>query len=124
MPHSFSRRREPRFQLSLCWNCTKKSPPKSSLFSPLLVGESRAATSGFLLWKELAISTNFALNGTMKRPRRREIRQRIRRQRVPAEQDWGNYQADLDQNGSHQKFAGKTNEQVQRYFREYHHDYR
>jgi UDP:flavonoid glycosyltransferase YjiC (YdhE family) len=65
-----------------------------------------------------AISVNFALNGKMKRLRRREIRARIRRQRVPTEQDWGNYQDDLDQNDAHQKFAGKTNEQVQRYFRE------
>lgn len=64
------------------------------------------------------ISVDFALNGEMKRPRRREIRARIRRQRVPAEQDWGNYQYDLDQNAAHQKFAGKTNEQVERYFRE------
>jgi hypothetical protein len=54
----------------------------------------------------------------MKRPRRREIRARIRRQRVPREQDWGDYQDDLDQNDAHEKFAGKTNEQVQRYFRE------
>jgi UDP:flavonoid glycosyltransferase YjiC (YdhE family) len=72
----------------------------------------------FYVEKRLAISANFALNGEMKRPRRREIRARIRRQRVPTEQDWGNYQDDLDQNAAHQKFAGKTNEQVQRYFRE------
>jgi hypothetical protein len=66
----------------------------------------------------LAISANFALNGEMKRLRRRANRARIRRQRVPTEQDWGNYQDDLDQNSAHEKFVGKTNEQVQRYFRE------
>jgi hypothetical protein len=54
----------------------------------------------------------------MKRPRRREIRAKLRRQRVPTEQDWSNYQDDLDQNHAHQKFAGKTNEEVQKYFRD------
>ena len=53
----------------------------------------------------------------MKRPRRREIRARLRRQRVPTEQDWGNYRDDLDQNDAHQKFAGKTNEEMQKHFR-------
>src|SRR5262245_29506057 len=52
----------------------------------------------------------------MKRLRRREIRAQKRRQRVPSEADWGNYQADLDQNHAHQMFAGKTNAEVQRYF--------
>lgn len=53
----------------------------------------------------------------MSRPRRREIRAKLRRQRVPMEEDWGNYQDDLDQNHSHQMFAGKTNEEVQIHFR-------
>jgi hypothetical protein len=52
----------------------------------------------------------------MKRPRRREIRAKIRRQQVPTEQDWGNYQDDLDQKHAHQMFANKTNAEVQRYF--------
>jgi hypothetical protein len=36
--------------LNVHWNCTRKSLlPKSSLFSPPLVGEGRAATPGFLI---------------------------------------------------------------------------
>ncbi|HEY1528602.1 MAG TPA: hypothetical protein VGH51_20440 [Candidatus Angelobacter sp.] len=53
----------------------------------------------------------------MKRLRRRDIRAEVRRRRVPTEQDWGNYPADLDQNHAYQKFSGKTNEEVQRYFK-------
>jgi hypothetical protein len=53
----------------------------------------------------------------MKRPRRREIRAKIRRQRVPTEQDWGDYKSDLDRNSAHQMFAGKTNDDMQAQFR-------
>src|SRR6267142_1731568 len=53
----------------------------------------------------------------MGRPRRREIRAKLRRQRVPTEQDWGNYKYDLDQEYSHQMFAGRTNEEAQIHFR-------
>ena len=35
---------------------------------------------------------------------------------VPTEKDWGNYQADLDQNHAHGLFAGRTNKEMQRFF--------
>ena len=35
---------------------------------------------------------------------------------VPKEADWGNYQADLDQNYAHELFAGHTNEEMQPHF--------
>jgi hypothetical protein len=53
----------------------------------------------------------------MKRPRRREIRAKIRRQRVPSEESWANYASDLDQRHAHQMFAGRTNEEMQPHFR-------
>jgi hypothetical protein len=53
----------------------------------------------------------------MKRPRRRENRAKLRRQRVPTESDWGNYHDDLDQEYSHRVFAGRTNEEMQSRFR-------
>ena|SRR5579883_1539711 len=36
---------------------------------------------------------------------------------VPTEQDWGDYQRDLDQNSAHEKFFGRTNEEMQPRFR-------
>lgn len=35
---------------------------------------------------------------------------------VPTEADWGDYQADLDQNYAHGLFAGRTNEEMQPHF--------
>lgn len=37
---------------------------------------------------------------------------------MPTEKDWGNYQADLDQEYSHRIFAGRTNEDMQAAFRD------
>jgi hypothetical protein len=54
----------------------------------------------------------------MKRPRRREIRAKIRRQRVPTEQDWGDYREDLDQEYAHRVFAGKKNAEMQPLFQD------
>ena len=36
---------------------------------------------------------------------------------VPTEADWGNYQADLDQEYAHKMFAGRTNQEMLPYFR-------
>src|SRR5437016_2989989 len=36
--------------------------------------------------------------------------------RVPTEADWGDYQADLDRNWAHDQFAGRTNQEMLRYF--------
>jgi hypothetical protein len=36
---------------------------------------------------------------------------------VPTEKDWGNYNADLDQRHAHSVFAGRTNEEMQPFFR-------
>ncbi|SRR6266496_2072395 len=37
---------------------------------------------------------------------------------VPTEDDWGNYIADLDQTHSHSVFAGRTNQDMQPFFRQ------
>lgn len=37
--------------------------------------------------------------------------------RVPCEEDWGDYQSDLDQEWAHRVFAGHTNEEMQAGFR-------
>lgn len=37
---------------------------------------------------------------------------------IPVEADWGDYPSDLDQEDAHQKFAGKSNYEMQQYFRE------
>jgi hypothetical protein len=50
-------------------------------------------------------------------PQRREIQAKIKRQQVPTEQDWGNYQSDLDQNDAYKAFHNKTNQEMQSYFR-------
>lgn len=42
----------------------------------------------------------------------------LRRQRVPSEEDWGNYQTDLDQNHAHQRFAKRTNQEIQPHFKQ------
>lgn len=34
--------------------------------------------------------------------------------KVPSENDWGNYTADLDQRSAHERFGGKTNEDMQK----------
>jgi hypothetical protein len=36
---------------------------------------------------------------------------------VPSEEDWGNYKADLDQKHAHSVFAGRTNAEMQPFFR-------
>lgn len=36
---------------------------------------------------------------------------------VPTEADWGDYRADLDQNDAHDLFVGRTNQEMQPYFR-------
>ena len=36
---------------------------------------------------------------------------------VPTEADWGDYKSDLDQNHAHSVFAGRTNEEMQPFFR-------
>jgi hypothetical protein len=37
--------------------------------------------------------------------------------RIPAEADWGDYQADLDQEWAHRLFVGKSNDEMQQHFR-------
>jgi len=37
--------------------------------------------------------------------------------RVPTEEDWGDYQLDLDQNHAHSIFAGRTNQDLQPFFK-------
>ena len=37
---------------------------------------------------------------------------------IPTKADWGDYRSDLDQEWAHGKFAGKSNEEMQPYFRE------
>jgi hypothetical protein len=36
---------------------------------------------------------------------------------IPTEADWGNYQADLDQNYAHKMFAGRTNQEMLPHFK-------
>lgn len=36
---------------------------------------------------------------------------------MPTEEDWGNYKSDLDQNHAHSVFAGRTNQEMQPFFR-------
>jgi hypothetical protein len=36
---------------------------------------------------------------------------------IPTEADWGNYQADLDQNYAHKMFSGRTNQEMVPYFK-------
>ena len=43
---------------------------------------------------------------------------RLKSPSVPTEDDWGNYRADLDQNHAHSVFAGRTNEEMQPFFRQ------
>ena len=37
---------------------------------------------------------------------------------IPTEADWGDYRSDLDQEDAHRKFAGKSNDEMQQYFRD------
>jgi hypothetical protein len=37
---------------------------------------------------------------------------------IPTEADWGDYRNDLDQEWAHRKFAAKSNDEMQPYFRE------
>jgi hypothetical protein len=36
---------------------------------------------------------------------------------IPAESDWGDYNADLDQKWAHDRYIGRSNEEMQHYFR-------
>ena len=47
----------------------------------------------------------------MSKPRKRQ------NWRIPAEADWGNYQADLDTKWAHKQFIGRSNEEMQPYIR-------
>jgi hypothetical protein len=40
-----------------------------------------------------------------------------REPRIPTESDWGDYRADLDQKSAHDAYCGRSNEQMQSYFR-------
>ena len=44
-------------------------------------------------------------------------RTKVRRQVIPSEADWGDYQSDLDAKWAHQHFIGRTNEEMQGYIR-------
>lgn len=44
-------------------------------------------------------------------------RKRAKPPTVPIEGDWGDYRSDLDQNHAHSVFAGRTNEEMQPFFR-------
>jgi hypothetical protein len=37
---------------------------------------------------------------------------------IPTEADWGDYRSDLDQESAHGQFAGKSNDEMQQYYRE------
>ena len=37
---------------------------------------------------------------------------------IPTEADWGDYRSDLDQESAHGVFAGKSNDEMQQYFRD------
>ena len=42
---------------------------------------------------------------------------RVKPESVPTEDDWGRYRSDLDQNHAHSIFAGRTNGEMQPFFR-------
>ena len=44
-------------------------------------------------------------------------RKRVKSPSVPTEKDWGDYKSDLDQNHAHSVFAGRTNAEMQPFFR-------
>ncbi len=44
-------------------------------------------------------------------------RKRVESPSVPTEDDWRDYTSDLDQNHAHSVFAGRTNEEMQPFFR-------
>jgi hypothetical protein len=50
----------------------------------------------------------------MKRLRKKRM---ARSPSVPTEEDWGDYSSDLDQNHAHSVFAGRTNQEMQPFFR-------
>lgn len=47
----------------------------------------------------------------------KNTRKRIKSPTVPTEEDWGDYSSDLDQNHAHSVFAGRTNDEMQPFFR-------
>jgi hypothetical protein len=44
-------------------------------------------------------------------------RKRVKSPSMPTEDDWGDYRSDLDQKHAHSVFAGRTNEEMQPFFR-------
>ena len=40
-----------------------------------------------------------------------------REPRIPTESDWGDYRGDLDQQWAHDQYCGRSNEEMQKYFR-------
>jgi hypothetical protein len=54
----------------------------------------------------------------MKRSLKKKNRASVKPLPVPTEKDWGDYRLDLDQKHAHDVFAGHTNEQMQRFFRQ------
>ncbi len=51
-------------------------------------------------------------------PFRKRSAKRVRPLNVPTEDDWGDYESDLDQNHAHSVFARRTNEEMQQFFRQ------
>jgi hypothetical protein len=51
------------------------------------------------------------------KPSLKKNRKRVKSPSVPTEADWGDYRSDLDQNHAHSVFAGRTNEEMQPFFR-------
>jgi hypothetical protein len=53
----------------------------------------------------------------MRHPEKDKQRRGMKARSVPSEKDWGDYKADLDQNHAYTVFAGRTNEEMQPFFR-------
>jgi hypothetical protein len=53
----------------------------------------------------------------MKRSRTSKNRKNVRPASPPTEKDWGDYKSDLDHNDAHSVFAGRTNQEMQPFFR-------
>jgi hypothetical protein len=48
---------------------------------------------------------------------RKQNRGKPKQRPIPKEEDWGNYQSDLDQDYAHNLFSGRTNAEMQPHFR-------
>lgn len=57
------------------------------------------------------------MNITRRRLRRRDREIIKKMHSVPTEKDWGDYLSDLDQKYAHDRFCGRTNEQMQPFFK-------